>query len=310
MQALMSGVKQRKKRNRNQDTIIYLLNVLAAHYLSSYLSERDLSKKEELHEKMVTEINNADHYRMDENMIIIKKGFSMFAGGMLSTAKRYFDNAIEMDSKNVIALFGKGCMAYNQNDFKEALKIFQHIFKLHPQTSLNVRAGIGLCFYKLGDFRKAQMAFERCLQLNPQDYGSMVYLGIIALRQGLDCIPKALELFQRAYQINPNNPLCLLQLANHYYYIGDLGRAETLAKKALIILDCYKLIKSPQQPQNKEEKADLFAQDIHLMRSDLCFIIGKVAHAKEEYPQASKMYSEALEENPKITQQCSVLAKY
>ncbi len=283
---------------RGQDTLAYLHNVLAAHYLSGFLSERDLEKKEEFRIALFAQIDNANNQNRDYNMSFIKEGFATIAQGNLTTAKQHFDNAIEINSKDTLALFGRACLAYNQGQYAEALKEFQHIFALHPTTPLNVRMGIGICFFKLGDFRKARMAFERCLQINPSDDRCLVYLGIIAEREGMENIPRALELFQRAYKLNPNNPLCLLQLAQHYFYRGDLARAETLAKKGLVILDCYRMARSKQRPFQSDKKGETFAGDIHSLRADLHFVLGKIAHSKEQYTYAQKMYTSALEEDP------------
>eukprot|EP01022_Parablepharisma_sp_SALTPOND_P028356 TRINITY_DN70845_c3_g1_i1.p2 TRINITY_DN70845_c3_g1~~TRINITY_DN70845_c3_g1_i1.p2 ORF type:complete len:1075 (-),score=192.01 TRINITY_DN70845_c3_g1_i1:80-3304(-) len=287
-----------RKGGERRSALVYLFNVLAAYFMSGYMSERDLAKKEELRTRVFTEINNSDGCSRDEPMTSVKKGFVMLAEDSLTLAKEYFDYAIEINSKQVTALFGKGCLAYNQGSYTEALKIFQHIFTLDPSTPLNVRQCIGLCFYKLGDYKKARQAFMRCLQLDPDNDSCLVYLGIMAMREGPEYISQALEWFQQAYRLNPNNPLCLLQLANHYFLSGDFGRSETLAKKALTILECYKLAKSVQKIGQADKKEKAVVSDIHAMRADLYFLLGKIAHSKEVYRQALKLYKDALEENP------------
>jgi len=286
-----------RKGNEGRNAIIYLHNILAAYYIGGYMAERDLSKKEELRTKVFSEVNLTEEYSHDHSTMV-KKGIVNLIEENLKQAKESFDVAFEMNSQNLLAHFGKACVAYNAGNYSEALKIFQTIFKQDPNTALNVRQCIGLCFYKLNDLKKAKQAFLRCLQLDSQNDYCLTYLGIISLRESQENISQSLDYFTRAFKINPNNPLCILQLANHYFVSGDLTKSEILAKKGLSILESYKIIKSLQKSlDEKKDVKNISGNDIHIMRSELLFLLGKIGHAKETYGLAMKFYKDSLEEN-------------
>jgi len=285
----------KKKGKSGRTAIIYLYNILIGYFMGRYLAEGNSAEKEKLRSQFLSEINSSDEYTRDVPMIVVKKGFATLAENNLTYAKVLFDYAVEKDSKQILSLFGKACFAYYQHSYNEALKLFQNIFKINPNTDLNIRQCIGLCFYKLEDYKKAHRAFTRCLELNPNNDSCLVYLGIISLKESNSNTQIALDLFEQAYKLNPNNPLCLIQLANHYFLVGNFPKTEMLAERALNILNCYKIVKSAQKSIQSDNSAIVF--DIDEMRAELHFLLGKVAHCKENYGRALKCYKETLEED-------------
>lgn len=100
---------------------------------------------------------------------------------------------------------------------------------------------------------------------------------------------KAVQLFQKSFEIDDQNPLTMKHLADHFFFQGDMEIAQNLCLRALKF--CEKL-------KNTESECTNFRKDIQYLKSDLNLIWGKVLHKKEKYDDALVHYFKAIELKP------------
>jgi RNA polymerase-associated protein CTR9 len=82
--------------------------------------------------------------------------------------------------------------------------------------------GIGICCVKLGRLETAKAAFQRCLELDPSNCEAMVALCLLELNSentpSKETVQQAMKMLSKAYFVNPNHPMVLNNLANHFFF--------------------------------------------------------------------------------------------
>ena len=150
---------------------------------------------------------------------------------------------------------------------------------------------IGICYFKIGNLVKAKFALEHVLENDHKNAMAMTALGITEIRLNTSSHKQrmmAIKLFQRSFEIDDQNPLTMKHLADHFFIHGDLDLAKSLCLRALKF--CEKLKKVESDCLN-------FRKDMHFLKSDISFILGKFFHKLEDYDQAIIHYFKAVEEN-------------
>lgn len=107
---------------------------------------------------------------------------------------------------------------------------------------------------------------------------ALASLGIIEMVVGQDSIESrksAIQLFFRSFKANPRNPLALKYLAEHLFFKGDFKQCREFCSAAQQILKL----------KTRPEKADFaeFRQEVEHLKSNFCFILGKMEHSEENF---------------------------
>lgn len=115
---------------------------------------------------------------------------------------------------------------------------------------------------------------DKTIELDPQNSMALTATGIIEIASNVNDFEvreQAMQHFERAFQANPRNPLCMIYLAEHYFTKKDYQLATELCETGL------QIIKIKMRP----ERSDLttYRQEIEHIKSTFQFIIGKVEHA-------------------------------
>ena len=137
------------------------------------------------------------------------------------------------DGRVIPAMMGKACIAFNKKEYKTALQYYKRCLRLNPNAPADVRVGMGYCFARLGRMDKARffliylkfcflikrLAFERALQLDSKNVPSIVALADLDLNIGTpEGIRSGIQALGLAYHHEPENPMVLNHLANHFFY--------------------------------------------------------------------------------------------
>lgn len=143
----------------------------------------------------------------------------------------------------------------------------------NPRCPSDIWFGIGLCYYRLGNLPKAKLSMDKTIELDPQNSMALTALGIIEIASNVndyEVREQAMQFFERAFQANPRNPLCINYLAEHYFMKQEYQLCTELCQAGL------QVIKNKTRP----ERSDLpsYRQDIEHLRSTFNFILGKVEH--------------------------------
>lgn len=118
---------------------------------------------------------------------------------------------------------------------------------------------------------------------------ALTALGIIEIAANVtdyESHEKACAYFERAFTANPRNPLCLKYLADHFFLIQRYDQAKEFAEVGLQVLS------SKIHPERAELQS--FRQEMEILRSQFYFILGKIEHVHERYPEALQNYEKSL----------------
>lgn len=94
--------------------------------------------------------------------------------------------------------------------------------KENPRSPSDIWFAIGLCYFRLGNLPKAKLSMDKTVEEDPGNSMALTSLGIIEIAANVtdyESRERACGLFERAFAANPRNPLCLKQLAEHFFLI-------------------------------------------------------------------------------------------
>ena len=164
----------------------------------------------------------------------------------------------------------------------------------NPRSPSDIWFGIGLCYYRLGNLTKAKLSMDKTLELDPDNSMALVSMGIIEIASNIndfEACEKAVQYFEKSFQINPRNPLAIKYLAEHYFYQKKYDLCKELSKAGLLVLSSKK----------KPDRCELpsFRAEIDILKSYFFFLLGKVSHVSGNFDEAFQHYEESLKHNSK-----------
>lgn len=109
----------------------------------------------------------------------------------------------------------------------------------NPRAPSDIWFGIGLCYYRLGNLAKAKLSMDKTIELDPNNSMALSALGIIEISSNVNDFEvreQAMSYFERAFEANPRNPLCISYLAEHYFIKSDYSLCSELCEAGLSLL--------------------------------------------------------------------------
>jgi tetratricopeptide (TPR) repeat protein len=192
--------------------------------------------------------------------------------GDAALARKYLQEALDLDPRSAEALYTLGVIEQREGKFQAALAQFSLIdssASAYPQA----QAQMGQCYLQAGQFDQAAEALKKAIRLAPQEPGPFIALGQVLLRQGKTregqlLLGRAEQLKQQHSQLQPyleavrRNPHLApphYNLGAIYARFGQLRPAEEHYLKALALDSTYALtyqgLGSLYQRQGEEQKA-------------------------------------------------------
>ncbi|EGR34050.1 hypothetical protein IMG5_025760 [Ichthyophthirius multifiliis] len=200
---------------------------------------------------------------------------------------QYQDKQYTYIKKNYL-LIKKAQLYFYQKNYEQSLKFFKEALQKNPRLPGRARLGLGYCFYMLKKYELSKRAFQRVLQLDSQVFESHLGLAILAYKrkdyQGYQ------DHLNKAFQINPNNPLVLYYIAEFYYLQQDSDSVQKIAIQAIQNLNMLPKIINEQEKTKVGKRAYRF--DFFDLKSRLYFMIGNTLHKEQQYDQAFKRLEE------------------
>lgn len=193
---------------------------------------------------------------------------------------------LEKKPNCIPALLGKARIQYHMTQYKAALKTYQTALKFSRGnfSGVEIRLGIAQCFSQLKMYVEAKAALKRCIEISPVPNSTvLIMLAIIELNEskrtdaGLvqqeTALKHGLQHLQQAHVANKQHPVVLNMMANHFFLTRDFEKTMTAASRAL------------NTASNNVTKAEASYQ------------IARAHHQMQEFDNAYKFYSQALELN-------------
>lgn len=160
--------------------------------------------------------------------------FCLSEGGKVEQVDAQFDFVLNQSPNNIPAQLGKACIEFNRENYNVALEHYKKVLYSNPTCPADVRLGLAHCFLKLGNTEKARLAFERALKLDSKCLGALVGLALMNVNSGYpNNIKLGINMFTKAYSIDPTNLMVLNHLSNHFFFERDYEKSEYFARQAL-----------------------------------------------------------------------------
>ncbi|CAF3361322.1 unnamed protein product [Rotaria socialis] len=247
------------------------LDTLAAYYVKRGHREKAKEKKREYFTQATLLYTHADKILMyDLNHLLGRAYICLLEGDKMDPAEQQFNFVLNQMQNNIPALLGRACIAFNKKDYRQALNLYKRALKQAPDNSSGIHVGLANAFAKLNKLEKAELSFNRAIDIDPKCVGALVGLAILELNMKTPLsIRNGVIKLSRAYQYDPQNPMVLNHLANHFFFKKDYTRVRQLAMHAL---------------NNTENEA---------MRAESCYHLARAYHAERDYEEAFRYYYQA-----------------
>ena len=118
-----------------------------------------------------------------------------------SLAEAFFDNAIEVDGDNTVALQAKAEYLWDQNKPEEALKLYREAVLRNPMDEKSAY-NAGLVYLELDSLQQAYQHFSMAIENSPLYAAAYYYRGYAA--EGLGRLEEAKTDYQHTLRLAPN----------------------------------------------------------------------------------------------------------
>jgi len=211
----------------------------------------------------------------DPNLRVIKGFALMLSPSTAPVADALLIDILRQKSNHIPALIGRGCLAFNRQDYIGSLGYFKSVLMTDPGGPTDVRVGIAHCFWKMGDLKSARLSFEIALEHNSTCQNALLGKAILNLNErDPKHYKEGINLLSVAFDINKRHPVALSILATYYYSIGDHEMALRLAGNAIGFTD------------------------IPHLKSHSFYQVARSQHAIGEYEYARMYYQNAVDSAP------------
>ncbi|VDM54221.1 unnamed protein product [Angiostrongylus costaricensis] len=230
------------------------LDILAAYYVRLGHKERNSKeRKRDLFSKATLLYTTADRIKMYDMPHLTGRAYFCLVEARASKvdqADQQFNFVLKQDAYDIPAMMGKAIISFSKQDYKTALYFLKRALRQKPDGPADIRVGIGYCLARLGLTDKARSIL---------DYNTHTVEGA----------QSAVACLGQAYSLEPENPVVLVHLANHFFFKGEMGKVERLAWHAM----------------NMTESDEI--------KGEACYILARYFHYNRDYEKAFKYYYQA-----------------
>ena len=190
--------------------------------------------------------------------------------------------------------------------YEEAKTLYAEIVKkggVDPDIYYDYAVVCGLS----GDKEKAEYILKKVLQLNPAFASAHKDLGVLYLDSRL--FDYAREEFQKAYELEPENPFIIYEYGNFFQLSGEYKKAEELYDRVLemdfLTPDILLNIALNNLTKNNTEKAQKILEraiKLDTQNVRILYNLGKIYLIKNNKESAKQLLEDAyfLEKNPEV----------
>ena len=254
-----------------------------------YIDKGEIEKSEET-------IQN--FFESNKSYSELYKGIRHVKAGRNKLAEEAYKNVLKKDKNNVDALRLLGLLAFKQNNYPIAEKLFIRGIQLNPTFKL-LWENLAKCFRLQNKFQQAQKAFENLLKLDPNNLEAMGALGTIHIR--LSNFDEGIVIYKNLLKQNNKNPRVHLSLGHAHKTVGNRSESEQsyinaiknfpLCGEAYWSLANLKTYKFSDKQIKSMESA--LKENIHdLEKIQMLFALGKAHESNKNFDVSFKYYEE------------------
>ena len=254
-----------------------------------YIDKGEIEKSEEAIQ---------DFFESNKSYSELYKGIRHVKAGRNKLAEEAYKKVLKKDNNNVDALRLLGLLAFKQNNYPIAEKLFIRGIQLNPTFKL-LWENLAKCFRLQNKFQHAQKAFENLLKLDPNNLEAMGALGTIHIR--LSNFDEGIVIYKNLLKQNNKNPRVHLSLGHAQKTVGNRSESEQsyinaiknfpLCGEAYWSLANLKTYKFSNIQIKSMESA--LKENIHdLEKIQMLFALGKAHESNKNYDLSFKYYEE------------------
>jgi tetratricopeptide (TPR) repeat protein/DNA-binding winged helix-turn-helix (wHTH) protein len=162
-------------------------------------------------------------------------GNFLYYQGRYAEAAEQYQYAIALDRSNSNAYSNLGAAYMLAGHFEAALTAFQKSIEIDPKAT--AYSNLGLMHYYLGQYDESIENHQNAVALEPNDHVSRSNLGDALWNSGdresaREVFQEALLLAEDAFDVNPNDPFTIMNLAWIHAMLDDGSEARALMDRA------------------------------------------------------------------------------
>ncbi|XP_037676786.1 tetratricopeptide repeat protein 13 isoform X2 [Choloepus didactylus] len=163
------------------------------------------------------------------------RGTLYFISEDYATAYEDFQQSLELNKNQPIAMLYKGLTFFHRGLLKEAIESFQEALK-QKVDFIDAYKSLGQAYRELGNFEAATESFQKALLLNQNHVQTLQLRGMMLYHHG--SLQEALKNFKRCLQLEPYNEVCqymkgLSHVAMGQFYEGIKAQTKVMLNDPL-----------------------------------------------------------------------------
>ncbi len=235
-------------------------------------------------------------------MNILKKLATIYiVTGQLSNAKEIYEKIVKQGLTDYLPYYEYAMLCIKTGDTDKAEQMLKKVTKLNPDYA-SAHKDLGVIYLNKRLFDYAKEEFDKAYECAPEDYGIIVeYANYFHATSNFE---KADELYQKAVEIEPENPTALSFSALNKTHLKQIDTALEQIKKALS--------KSPASAflffitgriyflaQDFENAKDYLVKSFEMERiPETQNLLGLCYFELKDYEQAKTIFENMLEKSP------------
>ncbi|KAM6218326.1 tetratricopeptide repeat protein 13 isoform 2-T2 [Rhynchocyon petersi] len=163
------------------------------------------------------------------------RGTLYFISEDYATAHEDFQQSLELNKNQPIAMLYKGLTFFHRGLLKEAIESFKEALK-QKVDFIDAYKSLGQAYRELGNFEAATESFQKALLLNQNHVQTLQLRGMMLYHHG--SLQEAIKNFKRCLQLEPYNEVCqymkgLSHVAMGQFYEGIKAQTKVMLNDPL-----------------------------------------------------------------------------
>ncbi|XP_043919624.1 tetratricopeptide repeat protein 13 [Protopterus annectens] len=182
----------------------------------------------------INDLSKAIHLRPSARLFR-HRGTLYFISEDYVAAHDDFQQSLELNKKQPVAMLYKGLTFFHRGLLKEAVVEFKEALK-HKTDFIDAYKSLGQAYRELGDFEAAMDSFQKALLLNQNHIQSLQLRGMMLYHHGN--VQEALKDFKRCLQLETYNEVCqymkgLSHVTMGHFYEGIKAQTKVMLNDPL-----------------------------------------------------------------------------
>jgi len=161
-------------------------------------------------------------------------GYDLMKRGKPKEAKRYFKDALRLDSECIPALLYLGDIYFEEKNLRRAISLWELVASRFPKVAYIVFERLEKAYFERGNLGDIVTVYEAVLKESPKNVKTLVELACLHQKKGN--MKEAIGVLREALSYDPSSVLARQHLIAFLYDTGETRQAMEEMKKFLEII--------------------------------------------------------------------------